>query len=278
MGWDSSSGTCTIIGGVHRWETWWVPIYCQGGDLWPCYLGSLSGHLSVLHPHCLQASKLQVTSAQLFSRMYLIFAFLQKKLSFFSFVSCRKALLKASLKCQQSVSVEGKEALKFPKIARILSHQSFEQVVSGNLPGSKINERRRLGLGKQMSVDTNLIKQADLIKKIGLRKQISVDTNGSSYGTQMGLGKQMSVDTNVLEADRRLRGELRKQKSVDTDHRQKMFQVDLIKQADLIKRADLTKQVSISSAPCTPTGKRKALDKRLKKEQGMTILVNLIWP
>ena len=64
-----------------------------------------------------------------------------------------------------------------------------------------------------------------------------------------------------------------------------MFQVDLIKQADLIKRADLiksrldlTKQVSIQSAPCTPTGKRKALDKRLNKEQGMTILVNLIWP
>ena len=182
-------------------------------------------------------------------------------------MSCRKALSKASLKCQESASVEGKEASKFPKIARIFSNQSFEQVVSGNLPGSEINERRRLGLG---SVDTNLIKQADLIKKIGLRKQ-------------------MSVDINVLEAERRLRGELRKQNSVDTDHRQKMFQVDLIKQADLIKsrvdlikradliksRPDLTKQVSIQSAPCTPTGKRKALDKRLKKEQGMTILVNL---
>ena len=185
-------------------------------------------------------------------------------------MSCRKALSKASLKCQESASVEGKEASKFPKIARIFSNQSFEQVVSGNLPGSEINERRRLGLRKQMSVDTNLIKQADLIKKIGLRKQ-------------------MSVDINVLEAERRLRGELRKQNSVDTDHRQKMFQVDLIKQADLIKsrvdlikradliksRPDLTKQVSIQSAPCTPTGKRKALDKRLKKEQGMTILVIL---
>ena len=162
----------------------------------------------------------------------------------------------ASLKCQESASVEGKEASKFPKIARTFSNQSFEQVVSGKLPGSEINERRRLGL----------------------RKQVSVDTNGSSNGTQRGLRKHMSVDTNVLEAERRLRGELRKQNSVDTDHRQKMFQVDLIKQADLIKRADLTKQVSISSAPCTPTGKRKALDKRLKKEQGMTILVNLIWP
>ena len=145
-------------------------------------------------------------------------------------------------------------------------------MVSGNLPGSKINERRRLGLPKQMSVDTNVL-EADLIKKIGLRKQ-------------------MSVDTNVLEAQRRLRGKLRKQNSVDTEHRQKMFQVDLIKQADLIKsrvdlikradliksRLDLTKQVSIQSAPCTPTGKRRALDKRLKKEHGMTILVNLIWP
>ena len=46
----------------------------------------------------------------------------------------------------------------------------------------------------------------------------------------------------------------------------------------LKSRLDLTKQVSIQSAPCTPTGKRRALDKRLKKEQGMTILVNLIWP
>ena len=156
-------------------------------------------------------------------------------------MSCRKALSKASLKCQESASVEGKEASKFPKIARTFSNQSFEQVVSGKLPGSKINERRRLGLRKQMSVDT--------------------------------------VDTNVLEAERRLRGELRKQNSVDTDHRQKMFKVDLIKKADLIKRRlDLTKQVSIQSAPCTPTGKRRALDKRLKKEQGMTILVNLIWP
>ena len=166
-------------------------------------------------------------------------------------VSFRKALLKASLKCQKSVSVEENEASKFPKIARTFSNQSFEQKVSGNLPSSEINERRRLGLQKQMSVDTN-----------------------------------------VLEAERRFRGELRKQNSVDTDHRRKMFQVDLIKQADLIKsradlikrvdliksRLDLTKQVSIQSAPCTPTGKRKALDKRLKKEQGMTILVNLIWP
>ena len=159
-------------------------------------------------------------------------------------VSFRKALLKASLKCQKSVSVEENEASKFPKIARTFSNQSFEQKVSGNLPSSEINERRRLGLRKQMSVDTN-----------------------------------------VLEAQRRLRGKLRKQNSVDTEHRQKMFQVDLIKQADLIKRADLiksrldlTKQVSIQSAPCTPTGKRKALDKRLNKEQGMTILVNLIWP
>ena len=159
--------------------------------------------------------------------------------------TCRKALLKGSLKCQKSVSVEGKEALKFPKIARSLSNQSFEQVVVENLPGSKINERRRLGLRKQMSVDT----------------------------------KQISVDTNVLEAERLLRGKLCKQNSVDTFHRPKMFQVDLIKQADLTKsRADLIKQVSIQSAPCTPTGKRRALDKRLKKEQGMTILVNLIWP
>ena len=164
-------------------------------------------------------------------------------------VSCRKALLKASLKCPKSVSIEGNKASKFPKIARTLSNQSFEHVVFGNLPGSEINERRR-----------------------------------------MGLQKQMSVDTNVLETEHRLRCELRKQNSVDTEHRQKMFQVDLIKQADLIKsrvdltkradltkRLDLTKQVSIQSAPCTPTGKRKALDKRLKKEQGMTILVNLTY-
>ena len=165
-------------------------------------------------------------------------------------VSCRKALLKASLKCPKIVSIEGNKASKFPKIARTLSNQSFEHVVFGNLPGSEINERRR-----------------------------------------MGLQKQMSVDTNVLETERRLRGELRKQNSVDTDHRQKMFQVDLIKQADLIKsrvdlikradliksRLDLTKQVSIQSAPCTPTGTRRALDKRLKKEQGMTMLVNLTY-
>ena len=123
-------------------------------------------------------------------------------------------------------------------------------MVFGNLPGSEINERRR-----------------------------------------MGLQKQMSVDTNVLETEHRLRCELRKQNSVDTEHRQKMFQVDLIKQADLIKsrvdlikradliksRLDLTKQVSIQSAPCTPTGTRRALDKRLKKEQGMTMLVNLTY-
>ena len=82
-----------------------------------------------------------------------------------------------------------------------------------------------------------------------LRKQISMDAvkdRSTNNGGQRGyLIKQMSMDTNPLSR-----------------HQQKMSQVNLVK------------QMSLPSAPDTPRGVRRGLDKRLKKEQGMTILVS----
>ena len=84
-------------------------------------------------------------------------------------------------------------------------------------------------------------------RKLQLRKQMSMDVGKekpSNNGGQSGyLTKQKSIDTNVL------------------GRQQKMFQVNLVK------------QMSLQSLPDTPRVVRKALDKRLKKEQGMTILV-----
>ena len=88
------------------------------------------------------------------------------------------------------------------------------------------------------------------IRKVQLRKQMSMDLGKERPTNDRGqrgyLMKQMSMDPNVL---------LRRQ--------QKMFQVNLIK------------QMSVQSMPDTPRVVRKALDKRLKKEQGMTILVSV---
>ena len=61
------------------------------------------------------------------------------------------------------------------------------------------------------------------------------------------LTKQMSVEPNLLS------------------RQHKLVQVNLLKQMSMQ-----------SSTPSTPTGVRKTLDKRLKKEQGMTILVSTI--
>ena len=86
------------------------------------------------------------------------------------------------------------------------------------------------------------------IGKLQLRKQMSMDD----------VGKERPSN------DRGQRGYLTKQKSIDTNvlgRQQKMFQVNLVK------------QMSVQSLPDTPRVVRKALDKRLKKEQGMTILV-----
>ena len=66
MGWDSKSGTCTIIGGVHRYDgviigkIISISFFDQGGNIWGCDSGSLYGDLPLLHPHHLQTSKLNV--------------------------------------------------------------------------------------------------------------------------------------------------------------------------------------------------------------------------
>ena len=80
------------------------------------------------------------------------------------------------------------------------------------------------------------------------------------------LEKQRSMDGAVKDRPTYSRGYLAKQKSVETNmllsRQQKMLQVNLVK------------QMSLQSVPGTPRGARRGLDKRLKKEQGMTILVS----
>ena len=82
----------------------------------------------------------------------------------------------------------------------------------------------------------------------------------------MQLEKQRSMDGAVKDRPTNSRGYLAKQKSVETNmmmsRQQKMFQVELVK------------QMSVQSVPGTPRGARRGLDKRLKKEHGMTILVS----
>ena len=81
----------------------------------------------------------------------------------------------------------------------------------------------------------------------------------------MQLGKQRSMDGAFKDRPTNNRGSLVKQMSVDTNilsRQQKMFQVNLVK------------QMSVQSLPGTPRGVRKGVDKRLKKEQGMTVLVS----
>ena len=83
---------------------------------------------------------------------------------------------------------------------------------------------------------------------------------------QIQLEKQRSMDGAVKDRRTNSRGYLAKQKSVETNmllsRQQKMLQVNLVK------------QMSLQSVPGTPKGARRGLDKRLKKEHGMTILVS----
>ena len=133
----------------------------------------------------------------------------------------------------------------------MIGQQSLSVESSGETPKLPIRVQH---LAKQASSSQQVskVKQESIIGgkgKMQLRKQISMDAvkdRSPNNGGQRGyLIKQMSMDTNPL-----------------TRHQQKMSQVNLVK------------QMSLPSAPDTPRGVRRGLDKRLKKEQGMTILVS----
>ena len=96
-----------------------------------------------------------------------------------------------------------------------------------------------------------------------LRKQMSVD--GGHNKISVDGGHNRTINTFDKKGGR---GFLTKQMSVEPNilsRQHKLVQVNLLKQMSMQ-----------SSMPSTPTGVRKTLDKRLKKEQGMTILVSTI--
>ena len=158
-----------------------------------------------------------------------------------SFFQYRKTIERAALIGQQSLSVDssGETPKLPPRVQQLAKHQPQVQQLAKYQPTSNV-ETPRVQHFQQLASNVES-------RKMQLEKQRSMDgavkdrsTNNRGY-----LMRQMSVDTNALMG-----------------RQQKTSQVNLVK------------QMSMQSVPGTPrVMRKKGVDKRLKKEQGMTVLV-----